>query len=351
MTASPALVTACIPVYNGARFIGETLESLQGQSYPDFRARISVDPSSDDSAAVCRRWLRDPRFELCEQPHRSGWVDNCNWLLARVRSPYCFLLPHDDLLEPRFLERMLESARANPQAAVVYPDIQTFGRIDNLIIAQESIRGSLVGRLRLFLTEHYNAVAFRGLIGLETLSRAGLLQHNPWADFSEDTVWLMKLVRHGELIRVPEPLYRKRYHPHSEHAAWLDRDRAERIQVWSHHCLELAAQALDPDLPAHQQSMLLQAALERLLGLGAKLAPFSEIGQLSESERQLLVTAFCQGLAEQLGADRLEALWSSVRELGGGEPLGAAAAGRDQPSSDAPSGGLRGGGSMRPDGR
>ena len=81
-------VTVCVPAYNAAGWIADTLDSIAGQTFADFRVVISLDRSEDESESVCRRYLADPRFELVVQPNRLGWVGNVNALIARVETPF-----------------------------------------------------------------------------------------------------------------------------------------------------------------------------------------------------------------------------------------------------------------------
>lgn len=308
MTESNELVTLCVPVYNGEAFVAETLSSIQRQSYESFTVLISVDASTDESATRCRSFLHDDRFQVFGQEQRLGWVGNCNWLVSRVRTPYFCIIPHDDILDPSYIDRLLVTAEAHPEAAVVYTDIQTFGSIDSHIVAQPSIHGLVLTRVLAFLVEHYNAVAFRGLVRSEALKKAGLLQNNPFHDFAEDTVWLMKLVRQGDFVRVAEPLYSKRYRDGGVHREWPTWSRDEKIRAWIHHCLELAVEAFKADVPFSQQTILLHALVFRLLRSSPTLGPFVEISQLSNEERQRVIAIFLSRLTEHIGEDRLKAL-------------------------------------------
>ena len=49
-------ITIEIPLYNGADFIAETIESVLNQSYGDFEIIISDDGSTDASLEIVRRY-------------------------------------------------------------------------------------------------------------------------------------------------------------------------------------------------------------------------------------------------------------------------------------------------------
>ncbi len=105
-----------MPVWNGEAFVEETLESARAQTLTDISILVSVDSSDDRSAEICSAFAaRDPRFEVVVQPARLGWVGNVNWLLRHVQSEYASLLPHDDLIMPSYLERLIEGSRIGPR--------------------------------------------------------------------------------------------------------------------------------------------------------------------------------------------------------------------------------------------
>jgi hypothetical protein len=72
------------------------------------------------------------------------------------------------------------------------------------------------------------------------------------------------LARWGELQRVPETLYRKRYHADNEHSKWSGWPLEARRQAWTVHCADMLAQAMLVPSTAHEKHELWLAILERL---------------------------------------------------------------------------------------
>ena len=306
MLESNGPITVCVPVFDAAAFLAETLESVTQQTHENLRIRISVDVSADGSADLCRRFLVDERVEVVEQESRLGWVDNCNFLISRVETPYFFILPHDDILERTYVERVVRTAHVYPKASAIYTDIRCFGLGKN-IIAQLPIDGTPITRAVTLLVDHFKAVAFRGLVRTVTANNGCLLQHNPFGDYAEDTVWMMKLAMQGALIRIPELLYRKRLRNGGVHRAWKNRSPDEKTRTWTHHCLELAEIAFDADLPVEQQSLLLPALVQRLLRNNA-VGAFAEINALPKDQKQRMLTTFLSNLSHRIGEERLSNL-------------------------------------------
>ncbi|MBX3378248.1 MAG: glycosyltransferase family 2 protein [Phycisphaeraceae bacterium] len=102
---SPASVTFIIPARNAAATLGDTLQSLLGQTRPDWRA-IVIDDGSADATVQVAKALGDPRIEVISQPC-SGVAAARNRGLARATSPAVTFLDADDTIEPTFIEHQL----------------------------------------------------------------------------------------------------------------------------------------------------------------------------------------------------------------------------------------------------
>lgn len=262
-----AAVTVCVPVFNAADFLAETLDSIAAQSLSDIRVLISVDPGSDDSESICRRYLHDRRFELIVQPERLGWVGNVNELIGRVETPYFCITPHDDLLAPHYLAEVYALAGSDPAIACAYSDVEGFGRL-RVRFEQPDIRGTLIERVIDFLLNHFVAIPFRGIVRRRDSDDRPYLPTGLRRNFAADTVWMLHLALRGELRRVPTPLYSKRYHDASVHAGWPDWPRGELIALWADQAATCARMALEHVVDARDRELVLAAALLRVAGVG-----------------------------------------------------------------------------------
>ena len=126
MATSPQ-VTICIPVYNGAEFVAQTLNSVARQTYRDARVIISDDASTDGSTELCRAIAQKHGFELIVQPQRRGWIENCNVLLERARGDFICIVPHDDVLDERYIEVLAAHLVATPACVQAFCDVRGFG--------------------------------------------------------------------------------------------------------------------------------------------------------------------------------------------------------------------------------
>lgn len=116
-------VTVCIPSYNLAGVIGETIKSVLNQTFADFELLIEDDGSTDDSVAVIRAFA-DPRIVLTECPH-EGHNQRTNSMVRRAQGEYIALLPADDVWAPDKLEKQVAYLDAHPECGITFswPDL------------------------------------------------------------------------------------------------------------------------------------------------------------------------------------------------------------------------------------
>jgi peptidoglycan/xylan/chitin deacetylase (PgdA/CDA1 family)/SAM-dependent methyltransferase len=116
-------VSVIIPLYNAARTIGETIESVLVQSMPDWEAIIVDDGSSDASrerAGAYARIFKDRIFILQHPDGKNhGLSATRNLALERARGEFVAFLDADDIWMPGKLEYDTDILRKHPQAVGV----------------------------------------------------------------------------------------------------------------------------------------------------------------------------------------------------------------------------------------
>jgi glycosyltransferase involved in cell wall biosynthesis len=122
------LVSIIVPVYNGAGFIIETLESARRQTHAGFECIIIDDGSTDNTAEIVQNWIAgdgrgtaaDSRFTYLYQPNQ-GLSAARNTGLDRVKGDFIQFLDADDVLLPTKLEEQL-AVMAQDGVNVSYTD-------------------------------------------------------------------------------------------------------------------------------------------------------------------------------------------------------------------------------------
>ncbi|SHO42877.1 hypothetical protein NSIN_10209 [Nitrosotalea sinensis] len=287
-------VSILVPAFNAREFICETLDSLNDQTFQDFQILISIDKSDDDTGTIVERWCKEHeniQTKIFYQAHLLGWVQNINFLLKQCTTKYFIMMPHDDLIHKTYLEKLFHHIKSNPSACVVFSDVQGFGK-QNLLITQSSVKGDKAERAHEFLINHLAAVASRGLVNRKILSDFILLSENNYSNIAIDTIWNMQMSLMGEMIRIPEVLYYKRYQSNSVHEQWWKFGKEDAIKAWLEHCTDCLKLIFRAGFEQDEMISLIRATKSRLIQDARYICPNKELSTLSEKERTWLVDEF-----------------------------------------------------------
>jgi len=125
-TTSQPLVSIIVPTHNYGSLIGETLISVQCQTFTRWECIIIDDGSTDDTAEVVASIAhRDPRVRYLLQANRRQAAAK-NTGLANARGEYVQFLDADDLIESRKLERQVAYLEEHPEVDIVYGGVRYF---------------------------------------------------------------------------------------------------------------------------------------------------------------------------------------------------------------------------------
>ena len=109
---APAMVSVITPVYNGSRFIEETIESVRAQTHTDWEMLVVDDCSSDETPAIVERIAKvDPRVRLLRHTTNGGPARARNTALEAASSQVVAYVDSDDVWLPEKLERQLAFMR------------------------------------------------------------------------------------------------------------------------------------------------------------------------------------------------------------------------------------------------
>jgi glycosyltransferase involved in cell wall biosynthesis len=121
MSTEP-LVSVLTPVYNGAKYLEECIESVLAQTYRNWDYRIVNNRSTDGTREIAERYaMLDPRISVVDNAEHLPIIANHNraFRLISPDSKYCKIVSGDDWLFPECLTRMVELAEVNPSVGFV----------------------------------------------------------------------------------------------------------------------------------------------------------------------------------------------------------------------------------------
>jgi len=127
------LVSVPVVTYNAASFVEETLESIFHQTHQDIQLIISDDCSKDNTVAIVQRWCRQPRvitrftdIKILTVPLNTGVSANCNRCINASNAEWIKFIAGDDILLPTCIEENLLFIIKNPEAKIIFSQINVF---------------------------------------------------------------------------------------------------------------------------------------------------------------------------------------------------------------------------------
>jgi glycosyltransferase involved in cell wall biosynthesis/Tfp pilus assembly protein PilF len=139
--AGDQFFSICVPTYNRAEFIGQTLASAFNQTHQNFEIVVVDDGSTDGTAGIMKR-ITDPRVRFIIKEH-SGGPETRNRCLAEARGEFLVWLDSDDLLLPDTLARYAAALCEHPHVDVLYGNLQVAD--DRLNIVEHWVYGDYHG--------------------------------------------------------------------------------------------------------------------------------------------------------------------------------------------------------------
>ncbi|MFM1920862.1 MAG: hypothetical protein RLZZ303_2496 [Candidatus Hydrogenedentota bacterium] len=217
-TAAPR-VSIIMPAFNAASCIGESVASVQAQTFADWELIIIDDGSDDDTDSIALEFSRhDSRIRVLPQEVNSGLPARVrNRGFATARGSLIALLDSDDIWLPDKLEKQVALLDATPQAGAVCCLYSVFGDEERATIANRLLNHELQSPVRRHEMLRYCAfqtstVLFRR----EVLDTLGPMNENPALRSVEDYEFFIRMVHHFRVDRIPEQLVQYRIYPLGE---------------------------------------------------------------------------------------------------------------------------------------
>lgn len=110
------LTSIIVPSHNTARFITETIKSVQAQTCANWEMIVVDDCSTDDTDAVVRPFLSDRRIRYLKNSTNRGAAAARNYALREARGRWIAFLDSDDAWRPEKLEKQIRFMKENDVA-------------------------------------------------------------------------------------------------------------------------------------------------------------------------------------------------------------------------------------------
>jgi glycosyltransferase involved in cell wall biosynthesis len=212
-TSKSPRVSIGVAVYNGERFLPQTLTSLLAQTYRDFELIICDNCSADRTEQICRSYgERDARIRYYRNAANIGAPRNFNQAFELSQGQYFKWSGADDLCAPEMIERCLAVLDQRPDVVLAYTKTrlidETGAAVDDYDDRLDLQFETPHKRLSHLLWNVWMCNAVFGLIRSRVMKGVGCFGTYP----NSDLAFLAALALHGPFVEIPERLFFRRIH-------------------------------------------------------------------------------------------------------------------------------------------
>jgi glycosyltransferase involved in cell wall biosynthesis len=188
-------VSIIVPVYKTEKFLAECVDSILGQTFPDFEVILVNDCSPDNSPQMCEEYAkRDARVKVVHNEKNQGLVKTRQVGLKHSSCDYIQFVDSDDYIELNMTERLYNKA-ISEDFDIVNCDVVRFDD-DKL---SPSLPFDIRGKSKTEIVINMIEDNFRGYL-VNRLIKRHLFNNVVWPDFAlrEDAVTSIQLYLNGE---------------------------------------------------------------------------------------------------------------------------------------------------------
>lgn len=227
------LVSIITPTWNCARFICETIRSVQAQTYKNWEMIISDDCSTDNTCEVIAPYLKeDSRIKYICNPKNSGAAITRNNALKVAQGKWIAFLDSDDLWLPEKLEK---------QVSFMMENKYTFSYHEYTEMTEEGKdMGVYVSGIQKVNKFNMYTCCWPGCLAvMYDREKIGLIQINDVKKNNDTAMWL-KVVQKAPCYLLKENLarYRRRANSITPKPLWQ--------RIWAHYPLFRVAEEMSP---------------------------------------------------------------------------------------------------------
>jgi glycosyltransferase involved in cell wall biosynthesis len=206
-------VSIGLAVYNGERYLAETIDSILAQTFHDFELIISDNASTDHTQEIARAYAaKDERIRYYRNAKNLGIAPNYNRVIGLARGEYFKLADYDDLLAPTFLECCIAILDSMSSVVVCYARARLIDEngFDLGPCDPKPDTGSPQPheRFRKLILEPHLAIQSMGLMRRDAIMQTRLYGSYP----SSDEVFLAELSLWGQYYEIQDRLISIRIH-------------------------------------------------------------------------------------------------------------------------------------------
>lgn len=200
------LISIVLPVYNGEKYISDSINSVINQTYSNWELIIVNDCSEDNTQKICEGFAaKDKRITVLLNKNNLKLPKSLNIGFKHANGYYYSWTSHDNIFKPNALEEMVNVIERDKELVMVYADytnIDSEGNILGEVCLQgpdNLLKGNVCGACFLYRADVAKEIG----------------EYDEHLFLAEDYDYWIRLFRRGEICHIHDDLYYYRLHSDS----------------------------------------------------------------------------------------------------------------------------------------
>ncbi|TQR26912.1 glycosyltransferase family 2 protein [Campylobacter sp. MIT 97-5078] len=212
-----AKVSVILPVYNGEKFLRESIQSVIDQSYEDWELILVNDASTDSTQAICEEYVaKDKRIHLINNQTNQKLPKSLNIGFSKASGEYYTWTSDDNYYKIEALEKMVRVLQTKEHIAMVCCDYDIINEEGKFQYVRK-----ISPKLEDYITQSYvTCFLYRANIA----KKIGKYDEDKF--YIEDYDFFLRLGLEGEFSVLNESLYA--YRQHSKSLSFIDKKMARK---------------------------------------------------------------------------------------------------------------------------
>lgn len=215
MTGKRPLISIITPVYNGAEYLDELIQSVLQQDYPHIE-HIVIDDGSKDSGATVAILKQYPHLRWWSRENKGQYATLNEGLAAATGDVIGIISADDKYVAPGAFSSVIAFWQSRPECGGVYGQTLRMDSQGNLLALDPTLKQPPYSAWYLrysLLIPHCSLFVARTLVqDKQIYFDVGLRYMGDWD-------WIIRLSQAGQLAYLPQPL--SMYREHSEQTTQL----------------------------------------------------------------------------------------------------------------------------------
>ncbi len=267
------IVTVLMPVYNGGKYLKETIASILNQTFRDFEFLIIDDGSTDQTEEIISSFT-DERIHFVKNSENLKIISTLNKGVSLAKGKYIARMDADDICSLNRLEKQVEFLNKNHSVGLVGSDYESFGTINKSIHYPSSYEELKFSAL------FYNPFCHPSVMIRKEIIVKNKLSFNPDFLHVEDYKLWTEFLIHTDCQNLSEVLISYRTHPNQISKVHEELQKSNVFKVQKDYLKNAGFNLSDEEVQHLTLSLILTSiylrSVEKLISQNNELQFFSK---------------------------------------------------------------------------